>query len=142
MFCNSGCGCNNSCGCGGCNSGMNCCRATPIVAPRKVCTSCSNQYVEQPIICPIECRHINNIVYYPRYYPRYERTFMTQSNGNPFASAANATPFNGAGTGFLSNTLYHVHLHVLYRTGSQNRKKRLCSKNSQGKGHAKSIDSV
>ena len=25
---------------------------------------------------------------------------MTQSNGNPFASAANATPFNGAGTGF------------------------------------------
>ena len=100
MFCNSGCGCNNSCGCGGCNSGMNCCRATPIVAPRKVCTSCSNQYVEQPIICPIECRHINNIVYYPRYYPRYERTFMTQSNGNPFASAANATPFNGAGTGF------------------------------------------
>lgn len=79
---------------------MNCCRATPIVAPRKVCTSCSNQYVEQPIICPIEYRHINNIVYYPRYYPRYERTFMTQSNGNPFASAANATPFNGAGTGF------------------------------------------
>lgn len=92
MFCNSGCGCNN--GWGGFNNG---CRATPIVAPRKVCTSCSNQYVEQPIICPIECRHINNVVYYPRYYPRYERTFMTQSNGNPFTGGANAMPFNGTG---------------------------------------------
>ena len=95
MFCNSGCGCNNSCGCGGCNSGMNCCRATPIVAPRKVCTSCSNQYVEQPIICPIECRHINNIVYYPRYYPRYERTFMTQSTGFNAANNTGDSVING-----------------------------------------------
>ncbi|WP_288146782.1 hypothetical protein [Thomasclavelia cocleata] len=91
MFWNSGCGCNSCNGCGW-NNNMNSCRATPIVAPRKVCTSCSNQYVEQPIICPIECRHVNNVVYYPRYYPRYERTFMTQCNGNPYANAANATP--------------------------------------------------
>lgn len=93
----------NNCGCGCCGNGFgrwnNSCRATPIVAPRKVCTTCSNQYVEQPIICPIECRHVNNIVYYPRYYPRYERTFMTQSNGNPFASAANATPAYGNSSG-------------------------------------------
>lgn len=95
MFCNSGCGCNNNCGGCGWNSGMNGCRATPIVGPRKVCTSCSNQYVEQPIICPVECRHINNIVYYPRYYPRYERTFMTQSAGNPFAGAANTATAYG-----------------------------------------------
>ena len=55
MFSNSGCGCNscNSCNNWGWNSSMNGCRATPIVAPRKVCTTCSNQYVEQPIICPI-----------------------------------------------------------------------------------------
>ena len=48
----------NNCGCGCCGNGFgrwnNSCRATPIVAPRKVCTTCSNQYVEQPIICPIE----------------------------------------------------------------------------------------
>lgn len=94
MFNNSGCGC-NSCNNWGWNSSMNGCRATPIVAPRRVCTSCSNQYVEQPIICPIECRHVNNVVYYPRYYPRYERTCMTQSAGNPFANAANATPAYG-----------------------------------------------
>ena len=76
MFSNSGCGCNscNSCNNWGWNNSMNGCRATPIVAPRKVCTTCSNQYVEQPIICPIECRHVNNIVYYPRYYSGYNNT--------------------------------------------------------------------
>ena len=79
MFGNYGCGCNN---------GMNGNYVTPIIAPRRVCTSCSNQYVEQPVICPIECRHVNNVVYYPRYYPRYERTFMNQSNGNPYPNGA------------------------------------------------------
>lgn len=97
MFCNSGCGCNNGYGYG---SGMGGCKATPIVAPKKVCTSCSSQYVEQPIICPIECRHVNNIVYYPRYYPRYEQTYMTQNTPNPYANAANATPYYGSGAGF------------------------------------------
>ena len=52
----------------------------PIVAPKKVCTTFQNQYVEQPIICPIECRRVNNIVYVPRYYPRYEQTCYTQTN--------------------------------------------------------------
>lgn len=95
----------NNCGCGCCGNGFgrwnNSCRATPIVAPRKVCTTCSNQYVEQPIICPIECRHIRNIVYYPTYYPRYERTCMTQSNGNPFVSGNNSM-ING---GYSNNSM-------------------------------------
>ena len=43
-------------------------------------TTFQNQYVEQPIICPIECRRVNNIVYVPRYYPRYEQTCYTQTN--------------------------------------------------------------
>ena len=30
----------------------------PIIAPKKVCTTFQNQYVEQPIICPIECRRV------------------------------------------------------------------------------------
>ena len=51
-----------------------------MVAPKKVCTTFQNQYVEQPIICPIECRRVNNIVYVPRYYPRYEQTCYTQTN--------------------------------------------------------------
>lgn len=87
--------CNNSCCCGCQNN----CRATPIVAPRKVCTKCTNQYVEQPIICPIECRHVYNVVYYPRYYPRYEQTYFTQSNGNPFTNAG----FNGNNSGYNTN---------------------------------------
>lgn len=54
----------------------------PIVAPKKVCTSFHNQYVEQPVICPIECRRVNNVIYYPRYYPQYEETYYTQNNNN------------------------------------------------------------
>lgn len=128
MFSNSGCGCNrcnscnccnscnrcNSCNSCGWNSSMNGCRATPIVAPRRVCTSCSNQYVEQPIICPIECRHVNNVVYYPRYYPRYERTFMTQCAGNPFVNAANATPYNNSGFNTTGDSVFNG----MYNTGS------------------------
>lgn len=102
MFNNCRCCCNcNSNGCGRWNNG---CRATPIIAPRKVCTSCSNQYVEQPIICPIECRHIKNIVYYPCYYPRYEHTCMMQSNGNPFASENNSMSNNMNGQSSIYNT--------------------------------------
>lgn len=85
---NSGCSnCSNGCGCGRCNSCMNSCNPCcprPIVAPKRVCTTCRNQYVEQPVICPIECRRVNNIVYYPRYYPRYEETCYTQDNNSNF----------------------------------------------------------
>lgn len=59
---------------GGCN------QPQPIIAPKRVCTTFQNQYVEQPIICPIECRRVNNIIYVPRYYPRYEQTCYTQIN--------------------------------------------------------------
>lgn len=64
-----GCGCQNN-------------QAQPIVAPKKVCTTFQNQYVEQPVICPVECRRVNNIVYYPRYYPQYEQTYYTQNNNS------------------------------------------------------------
>lgn len=79
--CNTGCGWNTGCGCND--------RLPPIMAPRKVCVSRSCRYVEQPIICPIECRHVQNVVPFPRYYPRYEQTFVSQ---NPFGNG-----FNGAG---------------------------------------------
>ena len=117
MFSNSGCGCNscNSCNNWGWNNSMNGCRATPIVAPRKVCTTCSNQYVEQPIICPIECRHVNNIVYYPRYYPRYERTCMTQSAGNPFTNANMASTFGFNNSGY-NNTTGNSVINGMYNT--------------------------
>lgn len=97
MFCNSRCGCN-------CNCCMNSCRATPIIGPRKVCTCCSHQLVEQPIICPVECRHINNLVYYPRFYPRYERTFMTQSSSNPFVN--NMGPGFNSGNNMSDNSYF------------------------------------
>ncbi len=84
------CQCNRSCF-QNCSQMMgNCCQryscgsfqsqVQPIVAPKKVCTTFQNQYVEQPVICPIECRRVNNIVYYPRYYPQYEETYYTQNN--------------------------------------------------------------
>lgn len=62
------------------NNGGGCMQLQPIVAPKRVCTTFQNQYVEQPIICPIECRRVNNIIYVPRYYPRYEQTCYTQVN--------------------------------------------------------------
>lgn len=94
MFCNSNC-------CG--TNMMNNCGVTPIIAPRRVCTCCSNLLVEQPVICPVECRHVRNIVYYPRYYPRYEQTFMTQSAGNPFMQTSG---FNAGGNNFNSANEY------------------------------------
>lgn len=54
----------------------------PIYAPKKVCVTTSNRYVEQPVICPIECRHIENVVYCPKYYPKYEQTVVVQDPYN------------------------------------------------------------
>lgn len=97
MFNQSNCGCN--CGCG-CNVGNNGCSLTPIMAPRKVCMSQSCRYVEQPIICPIECRHVENIVPVPRYYPKYEQTFVTQDMSNSmYGNGMNA----GNGMGMPGN---------------------------------------
>lgn len=68
------------CGCyqGMQTPGMNGCGPEPIMAPTKVCITRSNRYVEQPIICPVECRHIENVVYCPKYYPKYEQTYVIQ----------------------------------------------------------------
>ena len=52
---------------------------TPLVAPRRVCVQNSFTPVEQPVICPIECRQVNHPVMYPRFYPVYEHTFYSQS---------------------------------------------------------------
>ena len=71
MNCNSGC-MNN------CMPPMNGMCPEPIIANKRVCVTRSSRYIEQPVICPIECRHVQNIVYYPRYYPRYEQTFVMQ----------------------------------------------------------------
>ena len=62
----------------GMNSPMgNCCPPPdlkPIVLPCRVQTKQNFELVEQPIICPVECRQINNIVPVPRYYPSYTHT--------------------------------------------------------------------
>lgn len=92
--CRRSCGCNfnnswmNSCNCG-CNNegnGFTCCngclRANPIVAPKRVCIMNQTQMVEQPVICPVECRRVNNVVFYPRYYPNYFHTTCTQNSQN------------------------------------------------------------
>lgn len=88
-----------NCGCGNAASAMSAnigCPA-PVVAPKKVCVSQSNRYVEQPVICPIECRHVQNLVYFPRYYPRYEQTYVTRDpNGNIISTNGAGMPFTGA----------------------------------------------
>jgi hypothetical protein len=84
-----------NCGCGN-NTAMpsgNACTPNPVIAPKKVCVSQSNRYIEQPVICPIEHRHIQNLVYYPRYYPRYEQTFVTKDPCGNIVSG-NGMPFN------------------------------------------------
>lgn len=58
--------------------GCGCNKVAPIVAPKRVCVCNTNQYVEQPVICPVEYRRVNNLVYYPRYYPVYEQTVVNQ----------------------------------------------------------------
>ena len=95
--CNQSCGCNRQRMCNrcsncnqswGCNSCMNqnqqswdwnntvngCPRPSPLVAPRRVCVSQQITPVEQPVICPIECRRVNRCMYYPVFYPQYEQT--------------------------------------------------------------------
>ena len=78
---NNGQGCNNDWNTNW-NSNWNGNCPRPLVAPTRVCTTCQNQYVEQPVICPIECRRVNNVVLVPRYYPRYVQTSFVQSNNN------------------------------------------------------------
>lgn len=102
MYSQSRCGCD----CGG-NFGNNDCRLAPIMAPRRVCVTQSCRYVEQPIICPIECRHVQSVVPVPRYYPRYEQTFVTQGmsnnmagNGMNMANGAGMPGSTNAGNGY------------------------------------------
>ncbi len=73
---------------GGMQGGMNPYCPRPIIAPKKVCPSDSYQYVEQPVICPIEYRRVNHLVYYPRYYPRYEQTVVNQGPAAPMGPSA------------------------------------------------------
>lgn len=89
----SNCGCGNTVNPLAGNVGC----PAPVVAPKKVCVSQSNRYVEQPVICPIECRHIQNLVYYPRYYPRYEQTYVTRDqNGNIISASGTGMPYGNA----------------------------------------------
>lgn len=73
--------CQNNCHC---QMNMNnqshhcgCPRPQPLVAPKKVCITNQITPVPQPVICPIECRRVNQCMYYPVFYPQYEQTFMT-----------------------------------------------------------------
>ena len=56
------------------NTVNGCPRPSPLVAPRRVCVSQQITPVEQPVICPIECRRVNRCMYYPVFYPQYEQT--------------------------------------------------------------------
>lgn len=77
-----GCGC-NPCGTGGtCNVGspcnMGCPRPRPVVMPCQVQTCMQTTTQEQPVIQPIERRHINRCQYVPRVYPMVQDTFYNQ----------------------------------------------------------------
>lgn len=91
---------NNRCNCMCGNSrydSMGCppiCCPAPIVAPKKVCVSQSRACVEQPVICPIENRHIRNVVYYPRYYPTYEQSCSVRYPDGTVVPGRGADQFN------------------------------------------------
>lgn len=89
------CGCQNMNSCQGqmaYGNSMNfgningCPRPQPLVAPRRVCITNQVTPVEQPVICPIECRRVNHCMYYPVFYPVYEQTFMNASSMNSSCS--------------------------------------------------------
>jgi len=69
---------NRNCCCNAGEYGSDCGAAPtslqPIVMPANVQTRQCYNYVEQPIICPVECRTVNNLVAVPRYYQTYTHT--------------------------------------------------------------------
>ena len=88
---NNGCGCQNSCNsCNSCcnnwNNWNNCCGVRPLIAPTRVCCSQGFQCMEQPVICPVECRRINRTVMVPRFYPQYYQTVVDGGFTNSFGN--------------------------------------------------------
>ena len=82
------------------------CKYDPIVMPvrERVC----NRYycVEQPVICPVENRHVQTLVSYPRYYPQVEQTYMVRDlTANGAANFANGNP-GSVGTYGAPNQAY------------------------------------
>ena len=58
------------------------CQVQPIVMPTQVLTRQRVSFMEQPIICPVECRTINRVILVPRYYRAYSNSCMTNTNSN------------------------------------------------------------
>jgi len=56
------------------------CQIQPIVMPTQVLTKQRICFMEQPIICPVECRTINRVVLVPRYYRAWSQTCVNNCN--------------------------------------------------------------
>lgn len=77
-----GCACNHNMQCGMPSQSMMCNMpqgnmpqgVMPIVMPTQVMARQAFNFVEQPVIMPIECRTINRAVMIPRVYPTYTHT--------------------------------------------------------------------
>ena len=112
---------NNACNCGPNNFGVpygngNDCnpRLTPMFAPKQVMVTQSCRYVEQPVICPVENRHVQTLVSYPRYYPQVEQTYMVRdltangaanfANGNPGSVGTYGAPTQAYSSGSTTKT--------------------------------------
>lgn len=57
-----------------------------IVMPTQVWTRQRVSFVEQPIICPVECRTVNRIILVPRYYRAFSNSCMTNNSTTNFNS--------------------------------------------------------
>lgn len=68
------------------NMCSNACQPQPIVMPTQVLTRQRVSFVEQPIICPVECRTVNRVILVPRYYRAYSNSCMTNNSITTFNS--------------------------------------------------------
>lgn len=53
-----------------------CCQIQPIVMPTQVITRRQVSFCEQPIIYPVEYRHVNQVILIPRCYRAYHQPCM------------------------------------------------------------------
>lgn len=54
-----------------------CCHVAPIVMPTKIINQRQFTFCEQPIIFPVECRKINEVILVPRCYQVYRTPINT-----------------------------------------------------------------
>ena len=70
-----------SCQQNNCNSCFNqTYQVPPIVMPTQVINRRQISFCEQPVIFPIECRQINQVILVPKYYRAYQTSYPTCNN--------------------------------------------------------------